>query len=206
MAGDDVVQRQVVRLPAAVLAGMPIAGEDLAPAELDPGAGAPDLVLEPDHRRGVVLGAGRPDHLVVVLDDLGLLTEHEPERPRQVADVEGFVILVQDEHDAVHRGRTIARTARRAGIDRIEAVARQARAVAAPVAGSQPPAWPTFVVSGLPSASATKRAARRTPSRDAPWSTPIASRKYTRSSVARLPAAPGAYGHPPVPPVEASNV
>ena len=132
MAGDDVVQRQVVRLPAAVLAGMPIAGEDLAPAELDPGAGAPDLVLEPDHRRCVVLGAGRPDHLVVVLDDLGLLTEHEPERPRQVADVEGFVILVQDEHDAVHRGRTIARTARRAGIDRIEAVARSGGAVRPP--------------------------------------------------------------------------
>ncbi len=34
---------------------------------------------------------------------------------------------------------------------------------------------------------------------------PMPSSRYTRSSVARLPAAPGAYGQPPVPPVDASK-
>ena len=49
MAGHDVVEGQVVALPAAVLAGVPIAGEDLAPAQLDPRPRPADLVLEPDH-------------------------------------------------------------------------------------------------------------------------------------------------------------
>ena len=40
---------------------------------------------------------------VVVLDDLRLGAEHQPERPRDVADVQGLVVLVQDEHDPVHR-------------------------------------------------------------------------------------------------------
>ena len=50
-----------------------------------------------------------------------------------------------------------------------------------------------------------KRAARRTPSSETPCSKPSRSRRYTRSSVARLPAAPGAYGQPPVPPLAASK-
>ena len=40
---------------------------------------------------------------VVVLDDLGLRAEDEPERPRDVADVQRLVVLVQHEHDPVHR-------------------------------------------------------------------------------------------------------
>ena len=101
--GHDVVERQVVRLPAAVLAGVAVAGEDLAPGQLDPRSRPPDQVLEPDHGGRAVLGPRRPDHLVVVLDHFGLLAEHEAEGPRQVADVERFVVLVQNEHDTVHR-------------------------------------------------------------------------------------------------------
>ena len=51
MARDDVVERQVVRLAAAVLAGVPVAGEDLAPRQLDPRPRPLDLVLEPDDAR-----------------------------------------------------------------------------------------------------------------------------------------------------------
>src|SRR5262249_25968969 len=50
MAGQDVVEREVVRLAPAVLAGVPVAAEDLAPRELDPGPRPLDLVLEPDDR------------------------------------------------------------------------------------------------------------------------------------------------------------
>src|SRR6185369_11008939 len=209
MAGHDVIERQVVALAPAVLAGVAVTGEDLAPAELDPRPGPADLVLEPDDRRRVIFGTRRVDDLVVVLDDLGLLAEHEPERPRQIADVQRLVILVQDEHHSVHRWRTIPRTETRARTsarttDRGPG-RHHPRPVARPVRGSQPPACPTLVASGRPSASAMNRAATRRASRDTPCWRPIASRRYTRSSVARLPAAPGAYGQPPVPPVEASK-
>ena len=51
------------------------------------------------------------------------------------------------------------------------------RKIGAPLVGSQPPAWPTLVASGRPSASAMKRAAVRTPSSATPDSQPEASRK-----------------------------
>ena len=102
MARHDVVEGQVVRLAAAVLAGVPVAGEDLAAGQLDARPRPADLVLEPDHGRRAVFGPRRPDHLVVVLDHFGLLAEDEAEGPRQVADVERLVILVQHEYDTVH--------------------------------------------------------------------------------------------------------
>ena len=105
MARDDVVEGQVVRLAAAVLAGVPIAGEDLAARQLDARSGPANLVLEPDDRRGAEFRPRRPDHLVIELDHFGLLAEDEPKGPWQVADVERLVILVQYEHHAVHRPR-----------------------------------------------------------------------------------------------------
>ena len=101
--GHDVVEGQVVRLPAAVLAGVPVAREDLAARQLDPRPRPADEVLEPDDGGRAVLGPRRPDHLVVVFDHFGLLAEHEAEGARQVADVERLVVLVQNEYDTVHR-------------------------------------------------------------------------------------------------------
>ena len=103
MARHDVVEGQVVRLPAAVLAGVPVAGEDLAAGELDPRPRAADQVLEADDGGRAVLGPHRPDHLVVVFDHFGLLAEDEAEGPRQVTDVQRLVVLVQNEYDTVHR-------------------------------------------------------------------------------------------------------
>ena len=103
VAREHVVEGEVVRLPAAVLAGVAVAAEDLAPGELDARPRPADVVLEPDDRRGAVDLPDRADLGVVVLDDLGLGPEHEAERPRDVADVQGLVVLVQDEHDPVHR-------------------------------------------------------------------------------------------------------
>ena len=154
VARDDVVEGQVVGLAAAVLAGVAVAREDLAPGQLDPRPRPPDLVLEPDDGRRAELGPRRPDDLVVVLDHLGLLAEHEPERPRQVPDVQRLVVLVQHEHDAVHRRARMVQVRRFAA----RAADRRRRS-----AGSQPPAWPTFDASGLPRASAMNRAASRTP-------------------------------------------
>ena len=89
-------------LPAAVLAGVAVAREDLATGQLDPRSRPADEVLEADDGGRAVFGPRRPDHLVVVFDHFGLLAEHEAEGARQVADVERFVVLVQNEHDTVH--------------------------------------------------------------------------------------------------------
>ena len=112
MARHDVVQGEVVGLAPAVLAGVPIPGEDLAAGQLDARPRSADVVLQADDRGRAVFGPRRPDHLVVVLDHLGLLAEHEPEGPRQVADVERLVVLVQHEHDAVHRPNDTKTTGR----------------------------------------------------------------------------------------------
>jgi phosphate transport system protein len=164
-----------------------ITGEDLASRQLHPGSRAPDQVLQADDRGRAVFRPRRPHHLVVVLDHFGLLAEHEPEGPRQVADVERLVVLVQNENDAVHAREDSKNTG-----SCPRARAAQSRPTAAPVAGSQPPACPTLLASGLPRTPLMNRAAASTPVSDTPLSQPEATRKYTRSSVARLPAAPGA--------------
>src|SRR5438477_255892 len=70
-----------------------------------------------------------------------------------------------------------------------------------------PPAWNTLLVSGWPMLWAMKREASRTLSRLMPCSIPRPSSRYSRSSVATLPAAPGpAKGQPPRPPAELSNL
>src|SRR5690606_9736277 len=57
----------------------------------------------------------------------------------------------------------------------------------------------------LPSSSPASSAAFISPSTDRPVSYPLCSSISVRSSVARLPDAPGANGHPPRPPMEADR-
>jgi len=107
VAWHDVIESEVRRLPAAVLAGVAIAVEDLAARELHPRSRPPDQVLEPDDGRGVELRRGCPDDLVVVLEDLGAFAEHEPKGARQVADVQRLVVLIQDQDHTLH-GRIVS--------------------------------------------------------------------------------------------------
>ena len=69
----------------------------------------------------VELAGHRSDDLMVVLEDLGLGPEDEPERPRKVRDVQRLVILVQDKDHPVHGARMLCQIA-----DRVE----DARAIA----------------------------------------------------------------------------
>src|SRR5262249_4960996 len=57
-----------------------------------------------------------------------------------------------------------------------------------------------------PSRGAIAREAAATLSRSTPVSIPMPCSMYRRSSVARLPLAPGAYGQPPSPPAELSTM
>jgi len=105
---DDVIQREVLHLVAAVLAGVPVTDEHLAPGELHSRAGSADVVLQPDDG-GRAEDLPRRSHLLVVeLDHFRLLAEHEAEGAREVTDVQRLVIHVEHEHDSVHGGARIA--------------------------------------------------------------------------------------------------
>src|ERR1035437_5185736 len=102
MPRHDVVQGEVVGLPAAVLAGVRVTVEDLPARQLDAGPRPAGLVLKADHGRRAVVDPRRPDHLVVVREHLCSLAEHQPEGAWQIAHVERFIVLVQDQDDALH--------------------------------------------------------------------------------------------------------
>ena len=57
-----------------------------------------------------------------------------------------------------------------------------------------------------PTSRCASAPARDELSKSIPVSTPMPCSMYTRSSVARFPEAPGAYGQPPSPPIDASKV
>src|SRR5439155_23971168 len=50
----------------------------------------------------------RPDHLVVVLDDLGLVPEDKPKCPRKIADIQRLVILIEDQDHPIHDGENVS--------------------------------------------------------------------------------------------------
>src|SRR4051812_1718013 len=102
MARYDMVERQVGGLRSAVLAGVLVADEDLAPAEPDARSRSLDPMLKPDDARRPEDGRGRSDVVVVVLDDLGLLCEDEAEGAPDVAHVQRLVIGIQQQYCAIH--------------------------------------------------------------------------------------------------------
>src|ERR1017187_321524 len=81
-------------------------------------------------------------------------------------------------------------------------LARISQARIVPVRG---PALSTCDGSCRPMIRSASAAASIIASRSMPVATPMSSTMWTSSSVAILPVAPGAYGHPPSPPTEASK-
>src|SRR4051794_8741937 len=65
--GHHVVEAQLAgrEPPAAVLAAVAVAGEDVPPIELDPGPGEPVVGQEPDHAGDLDLEVDGPDEIVV---------------------------------------------------------------------------------------------------------------------------------------------
>src|SRR5689334_13495486 len=59
-------------------------------------------MLQADDARRPVNGRGRADVMVVVLDDLGLLSEDEAEGAPYVADVQRLVIGIEQQYRAIH--------------------------------------------------------------------------------------------------------
>ena len=150
MARHDVVEREPGDVPAAVLARVAVADEDLASREPDARPRSLDAVLEPDDRGGAQHRARRPDLGVVVLDDLGLLAEDEPERATQVAHVQRLVIRVEEKDDAIHR------SPRAGGSAGLAAHRSKGRSVRRPARSPRPPAPRTIGLPGARSVRATR--------------------------------------------------
>jgi hypothetical protein len=98
MAGDDVVQGQLLGALATVLAREAITQEDISPREAAIEVWPSHQTKEADnrwHRHHHARGAkGAP----TVLHQLGLAAVQEDQSTAHSANVEGVVVLVEDEH------------------------------------------------------------------------------------------------------------
>ncbi len=96
------IEGEVVRPAPAILAGVAIPEEDLAPGQFDARPGRANQTDQTDHRgvgEDILRGC---DRRVMRLQDLGFATEHQHEGAPNVADIEGFVILVENQNGFVH--------------------------------------------------------------------------------------------------------
>jgi hypothetical protein len=94
MAGQNVVQRKVACLLAAVLTGESVAEEDIATGEASGWAGSADEVDEPDYGRDLEDGGWTVKIAATVLNDFGLSAVDQNESPPDVADVQRLVVLI----------------------------------------------------------------------------------------------------------------
>lgn len=99
---EDVVDGQVGRLFATVLAGVLVAAEDLSPAERDFKARAVNHVSQADHGGQGKDVVGSVYVTPSIEDQRGFLRQHEPNGALETADVDGFEIRVEDEHRLIH--------------------------------------------------------------------------------------------------------
>ncbi len=96
------IERQVTGTPAAILAGIGVPEEDFAAGKFHSGARRANEANETNDRWvGKCVVRGR-NQAVVRLQDLGFATENQHNRAARVADVEGFVILVENQDRFVH--------------------------------------------------------------------------------------------------------
>src|SRR5690606_13773985 len=100
-ARHDVVEGQVVRVPAAVLADVVVAPEDVLAVEGDALAeGRPHEALQPDHAGDGEDRVRRPEDLAGLLDALGDLVHQQRHGALHGADVQGLVAGVEDQNAA----------------------------------------------------------------------------------------------------------
>src|SRR5688500_8181920 len=93
-----VVERQLLGLRAAVLAGVVVAQKDLAPREPDAGARTLHELYQADHRRARDRKRGRADGASTVLQDLSLPTVEEDHGAPGVADVDRLIVLIKHQY------------------------------------------------------------------------------------------------------------
>ena len=94
VAREDVVERQVSRLLAAVLARVAVAQEDVSAGEAALGTWSTDEVDEADNRGDFEERGGAVEVAAAVFDDLGFTAIDQYESAPDVADVQRLVVLI----------------------------------------------------------------------------------------------------------------
>src|SRR4051812_15657017 len=87
-ARNDVIDRQISALLAAILAGVIVANEDFAPGQFDARSWTLDEIDEANHSRRFELSRRRADHRVVNLENLCFAVDDEDDGTPDVTDVE----------------------------------------------------------------------------------------------------------------------
>jgi hypothetical protein len=95
VARKDVIQCQVARLLATVLAGEAVSQEDIAARETALRPRAANEVNQADDGRNFENGGGTMEITAAVLDDLGFAAIDQYESAPDVADVQRLVVLIQ---------------------------------------------------------------------------------------------------------------
>ena len=96
MAGNNVIQSQVASGPAAILALELVAKEDVSPCEAPLRPWPADQVDEADDGRNLENRGDAVEVTAAVFDDLRFTAIDKYERPPNIADVQRFVILIED--------------------------------------------------------------------------------------------------------------
>jgi len=103
------VDSEVRGLPSTVLTGVIIAPEDFALGKLDLGAGAADHLLQSDDGGRWVGHAGSVDVPPAIDDQFGFASDEQAQGATGVADVEGLVAGIEDQHGSIEIvGKTLA--------------------------------------------------------------------------------------------------
>lgn len=96
MAGEHVIQGEVASGLTTILALELIADEDVPPREASLWSWPADQVDEADYGRDLEDEGGGVEVAAAVFDDLRFTAVDKYERPPNIADVQRFVILIED--------------------------------------------------------------------------------------------------------------
>lgn len=97
-SGRHVVDGELADRLTAVLAGVVVAGEDGPAGQAQPGGGALDAVLQTHDGRAFEGRGGGVESDGVLVEDVHLPQTDEPDGSAHIADVDGFVIAIEDQN------------------------------------------------------------------------------------------------------------
>ena len=106
---NHMVDGEIVRPRAAVLAGVGIADEDLAATQLRHRPRSLDLVQHADDRRPREILAAGLNGVRVPLEDLGLALGEQHDRAPRDAHVQRLVVLIEKKNRTGHVARNVSR-------------------------------------------------------------------------------------------------
>lgn len=96
------IEGEIVGATTAILTGIGITKKDLATGEFDARSGSADHIYETDNRgigKGVLRGCNAS---IVCFQDFGFATEYEHECTTGVANIEWFIVLIENENGFIH--------------------------------------------------------------------------------------------------------